>query len=117
MKAQEDEIKGHQALLTGELMMRVRDGMHRELDLLHKTMTQCADVLLKDPTNEFAKLQHEKFQLKFESKMSELEKSASRSTTNISGCKRSLLLDLTAETDSDNDDAKSLAPPKAISPK
>ena len=59
VKAKEDELKTQVALASSELLMRVRDGMHKELDLLHKTMTQCADVLLKDPTNEFAKLQHE----------------------------------------------------------
>ena len=118
LKAQEDEIKGNHALLTGELMMRVCGRMHCELDLLHEIMTKCADVLLKDPTNEFAKLQHEKFQLKFESKMSELEKSAAQSAIKISGGKWSLLLNLTAESDSDdNNNAKIFTPPKTIPPK
>ena len=56
VEAREDEIKSQHSLASGELMMQVRDGMRWELDLFHKTMTQCADVLLRDPTNEFAKL-------------------------------------------------------------
>ena len=114
VKAQEDEIKSQHALVTGEHMMRVRDGMHRELDLPHETMSQCAGgVLLKDPTNQLAKLQHEKFQLNFESKMSELGKSASQPEH----CKQSLFLDLVAESDSGNSGTKIFTPPKAISPK
>ena len=111
VKAKEDELKTQVALASSELLMRVRDGMHKELDLLHKTMTQCADVLLKDPTNEFAKLQHEKFQLKFETKLSELERSASQSAATI--------LDLTADSDSndDDDDTKRFNPPTTITPK
>ena len=65
LEVQEDEIKGSQMLLNSKLMMRVHGGMNQELDLLHKIMTQCADVLLNDPTNQFAKLQHKKFKLKF----------------------------------------------------
>ena len=121
VKAKEDELKRQVALASSELLMRVRDGMHKELDLLHKSMSQWADVLLKDPTNEFAKSQHKKFQLKFESKMSESEKLASRSAVKISRREQSLLLDLTAESDSDDsDNSKGLGlaqtPPKAISP-
>ena len=111
VKAKEDELKTQVALASSELLMRVRDGMHKELDLLHKTMTQCADVLLKDPTNEFAKRQHEKFQLKFETKLGELERSASQSAATI--------LDLTADSDSndDDDDTKRFTPPTTITPK
>ena len=47
VKTQEDEIKSQRALVTGKLMTQVHDGTHWELDLLHKTMSQCADVLLK----------------------------------------------------------------------
>ena len=113
VKAKEDEIKSQHPLASSELMMRVRDGMHWELDLLHETMTQCADVLLKDPTNEFAELQHEKFQLKFESKMSELERLASQRAATI--------LDMTADSDShdndDDNDTKCFTPPTTITPK
>ena len=115
MRARKDESKGNQALLASELLTRVCSRACWELDLLRKAMTQCTNVLLKDLTN-FAKLQHEKFQLEFESKVSELKKLASWSTAKTSGCE-SLLLSLAAKSNSEEVDSKSLTPPKMISPK
>ena len=118
MKTRQDEIKGAHALLAGELMMKVQDGMRMELGLLHKSMEQHAAVLLRDPDNESAKQQHEMFELKFENRMRELElleRNAHPSTAKISGCKRSLLFDLTtAESDSES---SCKTPPKKVSPK
>ena len=72
---------------------------------------------MSSSSSEFAKLKHEKIQLKFESKMSELGKSASKSAAKMSSCKQPLSLDLTVESGSNDSDTKIFIPPRACATK
>ena len=117
MQAHEDEVKGSHMLLSGELMMRLHDGMRKDLDLMHRSTDRASDVLLKDPSNVFAREQHERFQLMFENQVKELKNLTRTSTKKFAGKKRSIIvLDLTADSDSkSNDDSPQT--PTTVSPK
>ena len=112
VRATEMKINGELQALNSEFIMRCQDGLRKDLELIHKSMTAWSSILANNPDNNFALEEHKQFKLQFQNKLQQLDKSMAENTGQISGQKRAFALDLTA------DDGELGTPPaKAVSPK
>ena len=112
VRATEMKINGELQALNSEFIMRCQDGLRKDLELIHKSMTAWSSILANNPDNNFALEECKQFKLQFQNKLQQLDKSMAENTGQISGQKRALALDLTA------DDGELGTPPaKAVSPK